>query len=182
MNRILIRTLLAHFIWIWGLAALAGPCDEVIRDTSYRKMPTYGTPKESMVDYKLLNQIMMSLIRATHEHRGWPDGFQARTVSPTWKESPVHAVELTGILHSPHHALAESEIVLTIEREGQALVLRIRCQSERLIYEWAITHDTYSKEIARHIPRPGYSLSGLIRAIQANPTLEGWTLISTEAD
>lgn len=147
-------------------------CDQPLRDTSYRSLPVEGRAKDSMVDYKLINQLLMSLQRAVTQEHPIPEGFNAKILQS--REYPVGGVQLVGRL-PPGHKFSSQQFSLGVEREGLAIVATLKIGEET--YEQVLSDETFSRVFPFRQPAGRGMLLSLSAGVVENSTLEGWARI-----
>lgn len=143
------------------------------RDGSSRALPEFGRPKESRVDYKLINQLIMSLQRAIRDGHPLPDGFTAKMVPKTWAESPVGGVMVSGIIKEPHR-LAGQMVNIMLQREFFALVVTVQVEGTNTRFEMAMEPDQYLNVFPFQPPAGQGGLLSVVLGVQMNPNLDGW--------
>ena len=168
----------------WSAFVVANPnddeCTKVIRDGSFRSLPEWGRPKESRVDYKLINQFLLSLHRAIERADPLPAGFTAKTAPKTWLASPVKGVLLTGILQAPHR-LAGLPINIMLQREGVAFVATVYVDGARTRFEKAMPPEEISDIFPYQPPKGHGGLISIVNGVQINPNMDGWDEVPTAA-
>jgi hypothetical protein len=184
-----IRLVLGAFVFISSIAVASGgdgdkDCDRSLRDTSnlslrdtsYRHLPKDGSSKDGIVDYKLINQLLMSLRRAVLNKYPLPKGFEAQLTPKKWADAPVGGVLLTGVLSSPHR-LAGKKVTIEIQREGLAIVATVTCGELGLQFERDISHLEYLSVFPYTATNPmGHGgLLSLVRGVQENAEMQGWS-------
>lgn len=127
-----------------GFKSFATECGDFLRANDYRHLPTDGQAKVPMVDYKLINQLLMALQRAVIEGHALPEGFEAR-LSQAQPPNPIGGVILRGTVPWSGHELYRHTIELVVRRERLAIVIEVHDLSDGRVFEMALSEEEYSK-------------------------------------
>lgn len=143
-------------------------CEDDLRNRDYRRSPEYGQAKQGMVDYKLINQLLMALQSAVVKQHPLSPGFSAELAPARRSDSPVGGVRIRGAVAWPSHPLRGHEIVLEVQRERLAFVAELHDLTTGQIYEALMDADGFSSLFPFQQPAGRGLLLSLTKGIELN--------------
>lgn len=156
------------FIVLWPFGGYSEGCNESLRTEDYRRPPEFGIPKTGIVDYKLINQLLLGLRSAILGHEPLPEGFVAELVPPSRLDSPIGGVLLRGKVAWPKHPLFGHFIELEIQRERLAVVAKVRDLTQGNHYQLVIDVESFSSVFPFQRPAGRGSLLSLAKGLEVN--------------
>lgn len=154
-------TITAVFLLLFGpVQGWASSCDSNLRSRQYRHLPVDGLPKDGIVDYKLINQLLMSLRRAVADDHPRPDGFTAELAAARASDAPVGGIILRG--HS---------LVIEIQRDGLAVIVTVTHTLTGQTVEMELSSDDYGRIFPFRPPSGRGMLLSVIAGLQSKNLL-----------